>query len=156
MQMTYQPWLICNHIWHPARRLRLTTTLIDSTTLKWLRPHQSLHADTTAADVRSPPPAPSANQRFWCHGASIKGGEIANNARGCRNMAEDRSEHRLERAARRLRGTVPRNNWARAALKRRESINNQTKPEDMFLQHLGILPQQIMQTSSGNSLPICM
>lgn len=62
----------------------------------------------------------------------------------------------LARAARRLRGAVPQNNWARAALKRRESINNQTKPEDMFLQHLGILPQQIMQTSSGNSLPICM
>lgn len=38
-------------------------------------------------------------------------------------------------------------------LLRRESINNQTKPKDVFLQHLGILLQQIMRTSSGNSIP---
>lgn len=84
MQMAHQPRLICNHIWHPARRLGLATTLIDSATLKWRRPRQS----SGGWLVRSRLPALGQSATLMSRRFN-RSDKIANNGWGCGDIAED-------------------------------------------------------------------
>lgn len=149
--MTHQPWLICNHIWHPARRLRLATTLIESTTPEVTEAASGgFGADTAAADVRRPLPPLSQLEALMSRPPQSGAAWLITD-----RAVRPRTDLSVAGLGRRC-DCAGVYNWAGGRFKGGESINNQTKPEDVFLQHLGIPLQQIIQPSSGNSLPICM